>query len=331
MNDDIIVAQKLCKSFGSFKAVKDLDLTIKRGEVFGFLGPNGAGKSTTINIFTTMLAPTSGTAKVAGYDVIEDGHKVRGSIGIVPQEVLLEAQLSARENLEFYGKLYHMDRETMDERIPELLEMAGLTQRADDQTKTFSGGMKRRLEIVKAFMHRPAIIIMDEPTIGLDIQTRMVIWDKIKELNSKGITIFITTHYLDEADLLCDRIAIMDKGEIKAMGTPEELKHIVGREKGAVVELEFSGPEKEFIEGMKQISGKYMMRKNHGKKISFSCKNPVDAIKKTLELASKCDVKIVHITMREPSLDDVFVHYTGRAIREQGEQNTQKKFLAKMR
>jgi ABC-2 type transport system ATP-binding protein len=329
MTENIIEAKSLCKSFGSFQAVKCIDLVVKRGEIFGFLGPNGAGKSTTINMLTTMLTPTSGTVKVVGYDVVEEEDKVRESIGIVPQEILLETQLSARQNLEFYGKLYHMKKEDMDKRIPELLKMAELEDRAEDQVKTFSGGMKRRLEISKAFLHRPAIIIMDEPTIGLDIQTRMVIWDKIRELNKAGITIFITTHYLDEADILCDRIAIMDHGEIKAIGTPEELKKSLGRD--SIVEVEFSGPQEKFMKEIHKLCDKATVTENHGHEVKFSCKDPVNAMKKIIEHAGQAGIKLDRISMHEPSLDDVFVHYAGRAIREQGAENLQGKFLAKMR
>jgi ABC-2 type transport system ATP-binding protein len=324
----IIDAKKLCKSFGSLQAVKCVDLKVKKGEIFGFLGPNGAGKSTTINMLTTMLTPTDGTAKVAGYDIVSDGHRVRENIGIVPQEILLESELSARENLEFYGKLYHMKKEEMDARIPDLLKMAELTNRADDQIKTFSGGMKRRLEIAKAFMHRPKIIIMDEPTIGLDIQTRMVIWDRIRELNRAGITIFITTHYMDEADLLCDRVAIMDHGEIKAIGTPEELKH--GISKGSIVEVEFTGPQEKFIKEIGKFCEEPKITENHGHIIKFTCKDPVNAIKKIIENAGPAGVKIENVSMHEPSLDDVFVHYTGRQIREQGAENIQGKLLARL-
>ncbi len=324
--ENIIEAKGLCKSFGSFQAVKCIDLEVKKGEIFGFLGPNGAGKSTTINMLTTMLSPTSGTAKVVGYDVVKEEAEVRENIGIVPQEILLEAQLSARQNLEFYGKLYHMDRKVMGERIPELLKMAELESRADDQVKTFSGGMKRRLEIAKAFLHRPAIIIMDEPTIGLDIQTRMVIWDKIRELNRAGITIFMTTHYLDEADLLCDRIAIMDHGEIKAIGTPEELKHSIGKD--TVIEVEFTGPQEKFLKEIDKLCEKATVTENHGHMVKFTCKDPVNAIKKIIDHATHAGVKLDKVSMHEPSLDDVFVHYTGRAIREQGAENMQAKFFA---
>ncbi len=331
MTDYIIQAKKLCKSFGSFQAVKCIDLSIKKGEIFGFLGPNGAGKSTTINMLTTMMTLTSGSATVAGYDVVNQSDKVRASIGIVPQEILLEKELSAKENLEFYGKLYHLDKATMDKRIPDLLEMAGLTERAGDQSKTFSGGMKRRLEIVKSFLHRPSVIIMDEPTIGLDIQTRMVIWEKIRELNKAGITIFITTHYMEEADILCDRIAIIDKGEIKAIGTPEELKHRIGAGKGNMVELEFKGPHEKFLRDLKKMAGNLTIRKNHINTVSFVSKDAVGSIKKTIDLAAKSNVKLEYISMREPSLDDVFVFYTGRAIRDQAGENLQGKFLAAMR
>jgi ABC-2 type transport system ATP-binding protein len=328
-SEHIIEVKGLCKSFGQFKAVKNVDLTVKKGEIFGFLGPNGAGKSTTINVLTTMLTPTCGTAKVCGFDVEKQDHKVRENIGIVPQEILLESQLSAKENLEFYGKLYHMAQEDMDARIPGLLRMAELENRANDQVKTFSGGMKRRLEIAKALLHRPGLIILDEPTIGLDIQTRMTIWEKLRELNKSGVTIFLTTHYMEEADTLCDRIAIIDHGEIKASGTPEELKESIG--KGSIIEVEFTGEAAKFDKEIEKLCDTVTRKENHEHHIRFTCKDPVGAIKRVIELGEKSGVKIHKITMQEPTLDDVFIHYTGRAIREQGAENMQGKLLAKMR
>src|SRR5437870_4987413 len=228
MADATIVATQLVKRYGEVEAVRGIDLSVARGEIFGFLGPNGAGKSTTISILCTLLRPTGGQATVAGFDVLRDPGAVRSRIGLVFQDPALDEQLTARENLDFHAFLYNVPRELRRERVAEVLAMVELTDRAGSKVLTFSGGMKRRLEIARGILHSPEVLFLDEPTRGLDPQTRRHIWDYLLELRRReGITIFMTTHYMDEAEF-CDRIAIIDMGRIVALGTPDELKARVG-------------------------------------------------------------------------------------------------------
>ena len=218
----------LVKRFGALQAVREISFQVKEGELFGFLGPNGAGKTTTINILCTLLAPTSGKAFVAGYDVFQQPTAVRRSIGIIFQDPSLDERLTALENLKFHAMLYHLPRKKTAERMEMLLKMVGLSERHGDLVKTFSGGMKRRLEIVRGLLHYPKVLFLDEPTLGLDPQTRNHIWNYVKELRQKeGLTLFLTTHYMEEADQ-CDRIAIMDEGKIIALDTPAAFKQRLG-------------------------------------------------------------------------------------------------------
>jgi ABC-2 type transport system ATP-binding protein len=236
MSEWIIETSNLRKVFGKFVAVDNVSFKVKEGEIFGFLGPNGAGKTTTINMLCTLLVPTSGRARVAGYDVDKNPNEVRENIGVIPQDVVLENALTAKENLEFYSQLYHLPKKEYEEAITNLLKLVELDDRTNSLVGSFSGGMKRRLEIAKALLHSPKIIFMDEPTIGLDPQTRRSIWEYIKKLNHEHkVTIFITTHYLEEADFLCHRVAIIDRGKIQAMNTPARLKENLV--KGSIVDF----------------------------------------------------------------------------------------------
>jgi ABC-2 type transport system ATP-binding protein len=223
--EDIITVKDLTKRFNTFVAVDDISFEVKKGEVFGFLGPNGAGKSTTIKMLTTLLKPTSGTIRMNNHDPEKDPHKVRQAFGIVFQDPSLDDELTAFENMEFHGVLYSVPKTTRRQRIEQLLKIVELWDRKDDLVKKFSGGMKRRLEIARGLLHHPDILFLDEPTIGLDPQTRNHIWSYIKDLNKKeGITVFFTTHYMEEADRVADRLAIIDHGKIIARGTSAELK-----------------------------------------------------------------------------------------------------------
>jgi len=321
-----IETHDLVKRFNGLTAVNKVNLKVKKGELFGFLGPNGAGKTTTINMLITLLEPTSGRATVNGHDVVKESVEVRHSIGIVPQESVLEGYLSAYENLIFYGKLYHVPMSDLRERIPELLAMVQLDDRAHDLVRTFSGGMKRRLEIAKAFLHEPEIIFMDEPTLGLDIQTRLVIWEHIRELNrEKNITIFLTTHYMEEADALCGRIAIIDNGVIQALGTSDELKKSIG--KGEIIDLKVAGSAEQLYARLTRLN-LHPVKRDGGLRIVLPDAGP--AVQKIMLEAQKLRTPVTEISMHESTLDDVFIHYTGKGIREQRVEPTGGAFSGQM-
>jgi ABC-2 type transport system ATP-binding protein len=307
MSDDpVIEVRGLQKSFGSLEAVRGIDLEVRRGEIFGFLGPNGAGKSTTINILCTLLKPSGGTATVAGFDVVREPNEVRSRLGLVFQDPSLDIQLTARENLEFHAFLYNVPSSERDARIDEVLEMVQLADRAKSQVMTFSGGMKRRLEIARGMLHTPEVLFLDEPTIGLDTQTRRHIWGYLNALpKEKGVTIFMTTHYMEEAEF-CDRIAIIDNGEIQAVGTPEELKAMVGGDVLTIgtVDDAAAAPLVEALAGKAPITV--------DGKLTVEVPNAAAFVPK---LVRELPVQIESVAFRRPSLDDVFVKLTGHAIR----------------
>jgi len=297
----------LRKSYGSLHAVDGVDLTVWPGETFGFLGPNGAGKSTTIKILCTLVGPTGGEARVAGFDVVRERAEVRRHIGLVFQDTTLDTYLSAELNLRFHAELYGLPREVIEPRMRQVLEMVGLWERRADKVQNFSGGMKRRLEIARGLMHSPRVLFLDEPTVGLDPQTRASIWEYIDELRRREhITIFLTTHYMDEAEN-CDRIAIMDAGRIVALDTPEALKASVGVDRvristedddAAIAALaERFGLEASIHEGL----------------VSFGV---ADGERFVPRLFAELGVSIRSVEITRPSLDDVFLSYTGRTIRD---------------
>lgn len=279
----MIEARNLSKYFGGIGAVKDLSLHIRKGEVFGILGPNGAGKTTTIRMLTTLLAPTAGSATVAGLDVVSRPLDVKRLIGVVPQTLNLDIDLTCSENLEYHGRLHRMDRNAIKERAAELLHFVGLWERRDEPVEHLSGGMKRRLLIARGLMHRPSVVFMDEPTVGLDPQARRMIWGMIEALRQEGITIMLTTHYLEEADALCDRVAIMQKGSIIALDRPTALKAGVGRYA---------------VECLGRHTGVPRFHQSREEAV-------LDAGKET------CDVLI-----RDVTLEDVFIKLTGERIEE---------------
>jgi ABC-2 type transport system ATP-binding protein len=306
--DAVIQASGLVKRYGDLEAVKGIDLEVRAGEIFGFLGPNGAGKSTTISILCTLLAPTAGTARVAGIDVAYDPARVRQRIGLVFQDPSLDDQLTGRENLDFHAFIYSVPAAVRRQRIDEMLALVQLTDRAGSQVKTYSGGMKRRLEIARGMLHQPQILFLDEPTLGLDPQTRRSIWTHLNELRSaKGVTIFMTTHYMDEAEF-CDRIAIIDQGKIVALGTPDELKAMVG---GDVVTITSSRPEDAATE-IQESLGVTPTRDNGTLRMEVP-----DGKAFVPRLVRELSAPVDTVTMRRPSLDDVFLKLTGRAIREE--------------
>ncbi len=302
----MIRTENLCKHFNGIKAVDDVTFSVEKGEIFGFLGPNGAGKTTTINVLCTLLRPTSGHAYVNGYDVTDDPNNVRKSIGLIFQEPSLDDRLTAEENLDFHGIIYDIPKDIREERKKELLEMVDLWDRRTDVVKTFSGGMKRRLEIARGLLHRPALLFLDEPTLGLDPQTRNHIWNYIHHLrDEQNITIFMTTHYMDEAEN-CDRIAIIDYGKIVALDTPEALKKLVG---GDVITLKTIDDEK----AVREIGERYHLHvRRDAKGIHLEIKNSEEFIP---EFISSFSTKINSINLRRPTLDDVFLKLTGHEIR----------------
>jgi ABC-2 type transport system ATP-binding protein len=304
----VIEAKGLVKKYGDLEAVRGIDLEVNSGEIFGFLGPNGAGKSTTISMLCTLLVPTAGTARVAGMDVTKDPAAVRQRIGLVFQDPSLDDQLTGRENLEFHAFIYSVPAAERRKRIDEMLELLQLSDRAASQVRTYSGGMKRRLEIARGMLHQPQILFLDEPTLGLDPQTRKSIWTHLNELRSKkGVTIFMTTHYMDEAEY-CDRIAIIDLGRIVALGTPDELKAKVG---GDVVTITSSQPDAAVRE-IEEKLGVSPSRDNGALRMEVP-----DGKKFVPRLVRELTVPVDTVTMRRPSLDDVFLKLTGRAIREE--------------
>jgi ABC-2 type transport system ATP-binding protein len=304
----IIQVRDLVKRFGEIEAVSGVDLDVEEGEIFGFLGPNGAGKTTTINVLCTLLKPTSGRAEVAGIDVMERPDEVRSRIGLVFQDPSLDDQLTARENLEFHGFLYGLPVARRRERIDSVLEMVDLTARADSEVMTFSGGMKRRLEIARGIMHFPRVLFLDEPTIGLDPQTRRRIWQYLSNLpKSQGITIFMTTHYMDEAEY-CDRIAIIDHGKIVAVGTPAELKAMVG---GDIVTI--TVPDQALAAS--QIDQQFGLTSQiEDGTLRVEVKDSETFVPMLLR---QLDTSIEKLTLSRPTLDDVFLKLTGHAIREE--------------
>jgi ABC-2 type transport system ATP-binding protein len=305
--EPIIRAEDLAKSYGPIKAVDGVTFDVERGEVFGFLGPNGAGKTTTISILCTLLNPTGGRAWVDGHDVVTDRDTVRATIGIVFQDPSLDVYLTAYENMRFHGDVYGMSRSEAAPRIDELLEMVDLTDRRKSQVQTFSGGMRRRLEMARGLLHQPTLLFLDEPTIGLDPQSRRALWDYVLRLaKEEDITIFLTTHYMEEAEA-CDRIAIIDQGKIIALDTPAGLKRRIG---GDTLILQTADDDKA-IPALKKMRLK-PTKVSDG--IHIAVKNGEAAIPKIL---SKLPVAVESVRLARPTLDDVFIELTGRHIRDE--------------
>jgi ABC-2 type transport system ATP-binding protein len=309
----VIQAAGLTKHFGSIEAVKGIDLDVRRGEIFGFLGPNGAGKSTTINILCTLLRPTAGSATVAGYDVAAHPSEVRSMIGLVFQDPSLDANLTARENLQFHAFVYGVPASERKARIAEVLEMVELTDRADSIVMTFSGGMRRRLEIARGMLHTPEVLFLDEPTIGLDPQTRRHIWAYLRRLREEhGVTLFMTTHYMDEAEE-CDRIAIIDHGNIVALGTPTELKALVG---GDVVTLA-TADNTTAAADIQRIFNLESTADDGSLRVEVP-----DGAEFIPRVVRETSVPVTSVASHRPSLDDVFLKLTGHAIRDEGASST---------
>ena len=308
-----IEVKNLTKKFDGFTAVNNISFEVKTGELFGLLGPNGAGKTTTINMLSTLLIPTSGSAKVAGYDIIKEKDNVRKSIGIVFQEPALDNKLTGRENLEFHAAMYGMDKNERKKRAEEVLELVELSDKAGVLVENYSGGMKRRLEIARGLIHRPKVLFLDEPTLGLDAQARRRIWDYIRKLNEeKEVTIILTTHYMEEADFLCDRVAIIDHGKIADMDSPKNLKDMLG---GDVITLEIGGDIDEFLKDIDSLKFVKSVKK-HNNQITMTVNTGERRIPEVIKIAQKEGFDVKSVSLHKPSLEDVFLHFTGRTIRE---------------
>ena len=297
----------LVKRYDEVEAVRGIDFDVAAGEIFGFLGPNGAGKSTTINMLCTLVKPSGGSALVAGHDVVAERDEVRRNIGLVFQDTTLDGYLSAEQNLRLHAELYGVPRELVGERMRQVMEMVGLWERRDSQVNTFSGGMKRRLEIARGLFHSPRVLFLDEPTVGLDPQTRSSIWGYIRELKAReDITIFLTTHYMDEAEY-CDRIAIMDQGRIIVLDTPEALKAKVGKDR---VQIETDDDEAAIAALRERFGIEATVAEGA---VTFGVPEGEQFVPR---LFAELPVPIRSVSVARPSLDDVFMSYTGTTIRD---------------
>jgi len=306
---ELIKVEHLTKRFGHLTAVDDISISIQEGEIFGFLGPNGAGKTTTLSILSTLLSPTEGSAMVNGYNVVSQKADVRKSIGVVFQDPTLDEELTAWENMDIHRRLYGMKKSR--EKINELLSLVELDNRKKQLVKNFSGGMKRRLEIARGLLHEPRILFLDEPTLGLDPQTRNHLWDYIRNMNQeKKVTIILTTHYMDEAETLSDRVAIIDMGKIIALDTPKALKERIG---GSVIRIESAESEriKDTLASMDWLSNLTM----HNGYVDVKLQNAEKRVAEVIKMLN--EIPIESVSLQIPTLEDVFLNYTGKTIREQ--------------
>lgn len=325
-----IQTRSLTKIYSSdVKAVDDISFDVEDGEIFGFLGPNGAGKSTTMMILTTLLKPTSGQAFVSGFDVATQQKKVREKIGYVQQELTVDEYLSGRENLLLQARLNHIPKDQINSRIDELLELVELKEKQNDSAITYSGGMRKRLEIAGGLLHRPKVLFLDEPTVGLDIQTRQKIWDYIKKIHDEyKMTIFLTTHYMEEADKLCDRIGIIDYGKIQTIDTPNTLKNALG---GGIIAISIddSTSKSQLISEIEKIEFVREASESDGKITIFSSKG-TEVAPMIFNVSSKLGIIIKSISITQPTLDDVFLSYTGHELRDSETKYDRKKEYKKM-
>lgn len=311
-----IEINSLSKKFGNITAVDNISLQVNEDEIFGFLGPNGAGKSTTMMILTTLLKPTSGNANVAGFDVVSHAKQVRQNIGYVQQELSVDEYLTGRENLILQARLNHIPKNLVNKRIDDILNLIELTEKQDEAVITYSGGMRKRLDIAGGLLHHPKVLFLDEPTVGLDIQTRRKIWEYIRKIHEEfDMSIFLSTHYMEEADNLCDRIGIIDYGKIQVIDSPETMKNALGNE---VITLTINNNEEKkssLISKIKEIEYVKDISTNQNDITVFSSKG-TEVIPLIFQLSSSLSIKINSISLTQPTLDDVFISYTGRELRD---------------
>lgn len=311
----ILQVQNLIKKYDDFTAVKGITFDIKEGEIFSLLGPNGAGKTTTISMLSTLYAPTSGDATIAGHSITKEPMKVRNAIGVVPQDLALYEDLTARENLMFWGQMYGLSGSSLKNRVNEVLGQIGLVDKAKDRVKTYSGGMKRRVNIGVGLLHKPKVLFMDEPTVGIDPQSRRAILDTVKDLNKQGMTVLYTTHYMEEAEELSSRVGIIDHGELIAIGTQKELTKQVGEAETLVLHIgenEDPAALAAAFKGIKEVLEANVI----GHEISVITPSAKDVLAAVVTKANERGIKIHSIDIREPNLEAVFLHLTGRALRD---------------
>ncbi len=312
-NGTAIQIQNLTKNFGDHPAVQGISFAVQQGEIFSLLGPNGAGKSTTISMLAGLLAPTDGDASIMGHSIRTDAAAAKNALGVVPQDIALYSDLSARENLNFWGKMYGLRGATLKQRVDETLEIIGLTDRQKGRIDTFSGGMKRRVNIGVALLHKPQVVIMDEPTVGIDPQSRRHILDNVKQLNQQGMTVLYTTHYMEEAAELSRHIAIMDQGKVIANGTLDELHKLVGEQ--TRLELTINTQAESVIAAWQKIEGVSHVVDGNGK-LTVLVNDSNIVLPRLIETATREGARVTSIEIHEPNLESVFLHLTGRALRD---------------
>jgi len=316
---EAIEVDSLTKEFGDFKALDNISVQVEEGEIFGFLGPNGAGKSTTMMILTTLLKPTSGNVLVGGYDVMLNAKKVREKIGYVQQEISVDEFLTGRENLYLHARINQIPSNLIKSRIDDVLELVELGEKKDQAALTYSGGMRKRLDIANGLLSRPSVLFLDEPTVGLDIQTRRKIWGYIKKIRKDfGMTIFISTHYMEEADKLCDRIGIIDHGKIQIVDTPKSMKNAIGNEIISFNLVDGKANQDALIEQINKIEFVKEVKIKQDLITVFSTKSN-EVIPKIFQESINLEMRIRSLTLKQPTLDDVFISYTGHDLRDENE------------
>ena len=315
----------LSKRFQKFKALDNISFQIEEGEIFGFLGPNGAGKSTTMMILTTLLKPTSGNASVQGFDVVTQAKKVRENIGFVQQEIGVDEYLTGRENLIFQSRISQMPKEKVQSRIDEVLSLVELEEKQNEAAITYSGGMRKRLDIACGLLHRPKVLFLDEPTVGLDIQTRRKIWEYIRKIHKEfDMTLFVSTHYMEEADKLCDRVGIIDYGKIQVIDTPEIMKNAMGSDMISFSLIDGIAKQDELINRIQQIEFVNQVTKKQGE-VTIKSSQCSEVIPKIFQTTSEMNIEIDSLSLNKPTLDDVFISYTGHNLRDDTTQKLNKR------
>ena len=312
---NILETQNLAKNYGDFTAVKGITFDIKEGEIFSLLGPNGAGKTTTISMLSTLYTPTSGDATIGGHSITKDPMAVKRVIGVVPQDLALYEDLTAKENLVFWGQMYGLGGKSLNSRVDEVLEQIGLTDKAKNRVKTYSGGMKRRVNIGVGLLHKPRLLFMDEPTVGIDPQSRRAILDTVKDLNKQGMTVLYTTHYMEEAAELSNRVGIIDHGDLIALGTQEELTKQVGQTDTLILHISENEDPDALSKAMSNVEGVQKADVTNNE-VSIITSDAKDVLASVVGKANERGIKIRSIDIREPNLEAVFLHLTGRALRD---------------